>query len=102
MAALRLVLMVFLAFTGEASAPLVPEAFAVEEGEDAHRLPRAQRVRPVRHQSAGPAPAQPVAVATVRPDRRHVVARARRHGTGSEVRKIPSPVPDSSSSPEAH
>ena len=102
MAALRLMLMVFLAFAGEVSSPLVPEAFAVEEGEEAHRLPRAHRVRPVHQPAQGPASAQRVAVATVRPERRHVVARARRHGTGSETRKVPSPVPESSASPDAH
>jgi hypothetical protein len=102
MSLLRLLLMIALAFAGDVvSSPLVPEAFAVEDADEAaHRAPRRPRVASVRRETSGPAVAQQVAVRRVVVDRRPA-AHSERRSRSSEHRKVPSAVPEPVS-PEAH
>ena len=100
MPVLRLLLMIILAFAGEVATPLVPEAFTVEDAEEAaHRAPHRPRLAAVHREASGPAMAQQVTVRRAVADRRQTVGRPERHG--AERLKVPSAVPESSS-PEAH
>ena len=98
---LRLLLMIVLAFAGDVvSTPLVPEAFAVEDAEEAaHRAPRRPRVAAVHRETSGPAVAQQVTVRRAVVDRRPPAPSERRSST--EHRKVPSAVREPSP-PDAH
>jgi hypothetical protein len=102
MSLLRLLLMIVLAFAGDVvSTPLVPEAFAAEDADEAaYRAPRRPRVASVRRETSGPAVAQQVAVRRVVIDRRPA-ARSERRSSSPEHRRVPSAVPEPAS-PEAH
>lgn len=96
----HLLLMIFLALAGEVSAPLVSEALATEDAQEAaHRAPRRPRLAAVHRETSGPALAQQVSVRRLVADRRETVACPERHR--AERRKVPSAVPEASS-PEAH
>jgi len=98
---LRLALMLLLACAADVSTPLVPEAFGLEDTEEAaHRALRRPRLASIRRETSGPALARQVIVRRVVVDRREAAARPERRG-GVEPRKVPSPAPEPSS-PEAH
>ena len=97
----RLVLMLFLGVGLDVATPQAPGEIELEESEEAaHHARRRQQIPDA--SVSGPAALRVVVARAVRPQPRRGRRFSRPSVTGVRVRKLPSLVPDSPTSPEDH